>query len=257
MTSTIQPAFEFAHTTPLLSNEAQYHQDLVAMTAVHELREPVQAIMSFLGVLLEERAGELTELQRDFLATANQATHRLNRRIDDLQLIITESSDVTIRPECTDLATRVSNCCRELSLVAASYGVQVKCSTESLRGPATIWADPDRVDQILLNVIENAIQYAVRGSVVCVAVAPGLSSTWLVTVENATPDDICEDPNTWFESRRRGTCGMETRKSGQGIGLAAASKLAKAQSARISARACHRTVTVSVTFPRSGETVEH
>lgn len=232
---------------------AQHTKDierkLVAKTAVHELREPVQAILSFLCVLLEERTGPLSDLQRDFLATADQATRRLKRRIDDLQLTMTEHLDLTIRPEATDLLTRVSECCQELSQIAAGYGVQLELdTTKTVHRPQT-WADPDRVDQIFLNLIENAIEYSTGGTKVRISVQACQPDSWSVTVRNTIGELLNEDPSTWFMPQSRGKNGIATRSNGQGLGLTAAEKLARAQGGEITARARGRTVSITVTFP--------
>lgn len=249
MPSSTRPIVDYSVTLPPLAVDTLPTRDLIASTAIHELREPVQAIMSFLGVLLDGRAGQVSDLQRDFLATADQATRRLNRRIDDLHLVLTESHDVSIRPEQVDLLNHVAVCCNELSLIAASYGVQIDVRTHRLLHWPKIMADPERLDQIILNIVENAIQYSVRGSTVRVTVSPASPSSWRVTVENTAADDIKEDPATWFEPQRRGHCGTTTRKSGLGIGLAAAAKLTRAQAGEITAKVRRRAVAISVVFP--------
>lgn len=224
-------------------------RNLVAKTAVHELREPVQAILSFLCVLLEERTGPLSDLQRDFLATADQATRRLKRRIDDLQLIMTEHMDLTIRPEVTDLLTRVEECCHELSEIANSYNVQLDIDTGQMSQRPRIWADPDRIDQILLNLVENAIQYSLRGTRVKIRVYAHAADGWSVTVQNTIGELLNEDPSTWFVAQTRGQQGISTRSNGQGLGLTAAEKLARAQDGDIKARVHNRTVEITASFP--------
>lgn len=232
---------------------APFEADLnfIARTAVHELREPVQAIHSFLCVLLEERTGELSDLQRDFLSTADQATRRLKRRINDLQLAVTESSDLIIQPETMDLVCRVEACCHELSQIAIAHGIEFNIDTPSTITHATIWADPDRIDQILLNLIENAIQYSAQGSKVSIGVQAGSPGTWTVAIRNETATYLNEDPALWFLPRTRGQNGIASRTNGQGLGLTAAEKLTRLQGGEIHARVGTNTVEISVAFPVS------
>lgn len=227
----------------------EFERSLVTKTAVHELREPVQAIFSFLCVLLEERTGPLSDIQRDFLATADQATRRLKRRIDDLQLIMTEHLDLTIRPEPTELLPRVVECCHELSQIANSYNVHLKVDPGPVAQSPQIWADPDRVDQILLNIIENAIHYSLQGATVRIGVQATESDGWNVTVRNTIGERLNEDPANWFAPQTRGQNGIASRRDGQGLGLTAAEKLARAQGGDITACVRGRTVKITVSFP--------
>jgi signal transduction histidine kinase len=224
-------------------------RDLTTLTAVHELREPVQAIFSFLCVLLEGRTGPLSDLQRDFLSTADQATRRLMRRIEDLQLIMSEHQDFTIRPEVTDLLQRATACCNELSQIARSHNVQLQMDTLPAMQIPHIWADPDRIDQILLNLIENAIQYSRRGGTVHVKVEACLPDNWSVTVRNTVEGPSSENPSDWFMPQTRGQHGIIARSDGQGLGLTAAKTLARIQGGDIIATVSDRTVTMTAWFP--------
>lgn len=249
MTSTARRETHAGNQSSSIRNGEAINRTLVAKTAVHELREPVQAILSFLCVLLEERTGPLSDLQRDFLATADQATRRLKRRIDDLQLIMTEHMDITIRPEAIDLVSRVHACCHELSQIASGYDVQLEVDTGELSQFPRIWADPDRFDQILLNLIENAIQYSIRGEKVCISVRSCQPESWSVTVRNTIGELLNEDPSTWFAPQTRGQNGITIRRNGQGLGLTAAKALTCAQGGEISAGVYGQTVAITVSFP--------
>lgn len=226
-------------------------QKLAAEIAAHELREPSQAILSFLCVLLEERAGPLTSIQRDFLATAEQAARRLRRRIEDLQLVMAGCATLSINARETDLRTRVEECCHELELIASSYNVQLRIEDRHTGPQPLTWADPDRVDQILLNLIENAIQYSACGSEVIVTIDNCGPDAWCIRVENTVSQPLREDPCRWFMPHIRGSNGHELRPEGQGLGLVAAGMLVRAHNGSIVARAEGNTVTIDVVLPRN------
>src|SRR5438270_1246958 len=138
---------------------------LFAALAAHELREPVHAIQSYLSVILRERVGPLNAVQRDFLTTMQQAGRRLERLIDDVQLMVTHEQGFPLRPEPTDLLERAAAACRELAPTAEGYGLRLSVEPSG-DGPWGCVADPARLDQVLLNLVENALRYALSGTTV-------------------------------------------------------------------------------------------
>ncbi|MGH6912479.1 MAG: histidine kinase dimerization/phospho-acceptor domain-containing protein, partial [Geminicoccales bacterium] len=75
-----------------------FPSELLGAVAAHELREPLHAIQSFLSILLHERAGPLTPLQADFLATARRAGQRLERQIDDVMVALSTGQGLQLEP---------------------------------------------------------------------------------------------------------------------------------------------------------------
>lgn len=224
-----------------------FDREYLTAIAAHELREPTQAILSFLNVVLQERAGPLTDIQRDFLSTAELATRRLKRRIDDLQLLLSGEHEFSLNPEPTDLVKQVSECCHELTEIANGYGVTVEMSVYAA-DTAWILADPVRLDQILLNLIENAIQYASAGSTVFVNVCPDTVGAWCVTVQNVVDEATDDDPNNWFIPFNRGDTDKVAARKGFGLGLTAVEYLVRAQGGQVMARSCGNQVYFGVAF---------
>lgn len=161
---------------------------LIAAMVGHELREPLNAIISFLSVTLQERVGPLNDLQSEFLRSTESAARRLERRIDDVQVALLDGDALNLRQRWINPNTRVVATCRELEWAADHFGIEVHTDLEQSRRNPGVWADPDRLDQILINLIENAIRYAEPGSEVNITTRFGDHGYWRLLVENDIDD---------------------------------------------------------------------
>jgi len=140
--------------------------DFVAIVS-HELRTPLASMKMFTSNLLDGVEGELTEGQRDALTRMAKNLDRLSRLINDLlDLSKLEAGKMKMRLAPVDL--------RELlESVVAVFGPQAaaKHLTLSLRLPETLpvlWADPDRVEQVLTNLLGNAVKFTPDGGQITV-----------------------------------------------------------------------------------------
>ncbi len=144
-------------------------RDFVANVS-HELRTPLTAIKGYAETLLGA-AGDDRATARRFLAVIDRHAERLGRLIDDLlALSDLELGRSPLRLEATPIAPIVDDV---LQMLAARVG-QAQLTVTSRIAPETraVLADPDRLQQVLINVIENAIKYTHAGGRVAVRVAP-------------------------------------------------------------------------------------
>jgi len=135
--------------------------DFVAIVS-HELRTPLASIKMFTSNLLDGVEGEVTEGQRDTLTRMAKNLDRLSRLINQLlDLSKLEAGKMEMRLAPVDV--------RELleSIVAVfTPGAGAKHITLKLRLPETLpvpWADPDRVEQVLTNLLGNALKFTPEG----------------------------------------------------------------------------------------------
>lgn len=225
--------------------DLEVDRTMLASIGAHELREPVQAVRSFLAVVLDGRTGPLNDLQEDFLTSASEATRRISRLIDDLQLILSTGQELDFRGRPLDLTERVLACCRELSQIAIGNSITLdnKVADERRR---LMFGDPDRVDQILLNIIENAIQYAPAESTVLVSVDEAKDREWTVIVENDSPPDSEFQPSDWLKPFNRGG---RVGGRGLGLGLTVVSMLLRLHRGTIAFSTHDRRVRATLRFP--------
>jgi signal transduction histidine kinase len=225
-------------------------RELFGALAAHELRTPAHAILSYLSVILRERAGPLTPVQRDFLDNAYRAGRRLERLIEDVQVMIAGERGFSIKREPVDLRERVTAGCRELAQLADELGVGLAVDSGRGGDDWRLIADPLRLDQIIVNLVENALRYAEPGSSARVRLrcSPARVLCVITNTAEQTPDD---DPASWFMPFQRGsTAATSHGERGRGLGLAVVDQLVTAHNGRICTRVRGREVTIAVLLPR-------
>lgn len=126
----------------------------------HELRTPLAAIIGYLETLIDEPSLE-TPSNRKFVHVAHQHAERLNRLVDDLRsLSEIESGKVALRSESIGLKDMVDEV---LEIFQPQVQKKHLYLYNQIDEEACVWADRDRVVQILLNLVDNAIKYSFEG----------------------------------------------------------------------------------------------
>lgn len=242
-----------AETNPARASGDEFRSDserqLIAEMVGHELREPINAILSFLNVTIQGRLGSLTDIQSEFLKSTETAARRLERRIDDVQIALLGGDALKLKCSWINLNNRVLAACRELEWAAEKYDVIVVPYLEqSSRNPG-VWADPDRLDQVLINLLENAIRYAASGSEVRIRTTFKDQGAWSVIVGNVVDEALTENPARWFEAGNRASHAGDRSRPGLGLGLTIARHLILAHDGKIWADASDRQVRIGFALP--------
>ncbi|MCA9476848.1 MAG: GHKL domain-containing protein, partial [Nitrospira sp.] len=129
----------------------------------HELRTPLTAIVGYLETLLDEPSLE-TPHNRKFLHVAHQHAERLSRLVNDLRsLAEIESGSIVLRRESLLLGNVVDEVCDMLQPQAMKKDLQF---LNHLNDATEVRTDRDRLIQILVNVVENAIKYTPAGGTI-------------------------------------------------------------------------------------------
>lgn len=133
-------------------------------TVSHELRTPLTSIMGYLSLVLAEAAGPLQEQQREFLNVVARNTNRLANLINDLlDIQRIESGRMPIHLSPTSLAPVVRQVAETFRVQAEQKGLSFTVNVpEDL---PLINADPDRLTQVVANLVSNAVKYTKEGSV--------------------------------------------------------------------------------------------
>lgn len=139
----------------------------------HELRTPLTAIRGVLGLLGGGVLGPLSELAQTHVRMATANADRLGRLLDDiLDLSRIDAGKFqlnlqSVRPDVLMAAAQETG--QSLAL-AAGVSLQVSVQTQ-----CCVWVDPDRIIQVLSNLISNAVKFSPSGSAVDVVVKAGRS----------------------------------------------------------------------------------
>jgi len=144
-------------------------KDQFLSNVTHELRNPIGAIKQSISVILEETAGPLTDPQKKFLTNAKRNLERLGNLIDDiLDLAKLESKKMEVNFKSTSIADLISEVCDTLDTWVKNKEIAlIKEIPENL---SEIEIDPDRIIQVLLNIISNAIKFTPKGGSITISV---------------------------------------------------------------------------------------
>lgn len=230
-----------------IERRALQDRELLTALLVHDMRQPLHAVQSFLQIVLAERTGPLNERQRDFLETANNAIGRLAVLVEDFEQLVADSPTLMFSPQPVDLPEQVMACVAELQPQASSRDIELRIERYG-EGPWWITADPLRLAQILLNLLENAIRYSNPESVVRVRLRATRSRV-LCLAENETALTRRDPIESWYEPGRRyePSAGAEP---GRGLGLGVVSYLVDAHAWRRIGRVRDGIVSIGFTLSR-------
>jgi two-component system phosphate regulon sensor histidine kinase PhoR len=164
----------------IVSDETRLHEleqtrrDFVSSVS-HELRTPLSSINLMIETILQDE-GDAEALSM-FLPRIKQEIDRMVQLVEDLlELARAESGRLRLRREDVDLASVAGNIMNTFEPRAAQLGVALKFGGET----AHIDGDPDRLAQVLVNLIDNALRHTPAGGRVEVSVVGGEAATSLV-----------------------------------------------------------------------------
>jgi signal transduction histidine kinase len=189
--------------------------------ASHQLRTPLTA----LRLRLETLEHHVDEAGRPKLDAAIGETHRLGRLVQSL-LVLARSDAATTTPQPVDLSTVVAGRLDAWTPVADDQDVHLEAHCE--RG-TVVRAVPGALEQILDNLVSNALDVAAQGSRITIDVRPGAPRTELHVVDQG-PGMSADDREHAFERfwRSPGSGG-----DGFGLGLAIVEQLARNSGGRV------------------------
>lgn len=161
---------EVARLTERLNQLEQSQNDLVSMVS-HELRTPLATIKEFTSIIADGLAGPTSPTQEEYLKIVQANVERLARMINDLlDLAKAEAGHVDwSRRAFVDAGTLVSHVVASLTPFAQSK--KVRLVSEGPAGGLGVFADADRITQVLVNLIDNAIKFTPEGGRVTIAVS--------------------------------------------------------------------------------------
>ncbi|MDW8316816.1 MAG: ATP-binding protein [Anaerolineae bacterium] len=128
----------------------------------HELKTPLHSIKGFVEIILMGKTGPVTELQRDFLSTVQEQTVHLQRLIEDLlEFSRLESGQVRLRPVPVSPAELARTVVAKLKPLAVDRQLTLELAVPP--DLPEVEVDPMRVEQVLTNLVENAIKFTPPG----------------------------------------------------------------------------------------------
>jgi two-component system sensor histidine kinase BaeS len=225
--------------------QAQRRERDFLMSVGHDLRTPLTTIRGYAEAL---DAGVIDA--DDFPRVAevlHHQTDRLSRLVEDLMLLARlEAREFTMRTEAVDLAAHIEELTAEHSVRAEKLGVRFEAHIGDV---GTVDIDPDRVAQVLGNLVDNALRYTPeRGSVVLTMTGDGANVVFEIADTGPGIDE--EDVPHVFERLYVAQRYRPVRPEGSGLGLPIVKELVEAMrgTVDVASRPGHGT-TVQVTLP--------
>jgi signal transduction histidine kinase len=198
----------------------------------HELRTPLTAIKGAVDLVLREVAGPLTEKQMHYLTRVSSNTQHLAGLINDLlDLSKIESGKSEVRSSRVSLGGLVHEVMETLRPVAAEKDIVLEATI--VEPSILVWADRDKVNQVLLNLIGNAIKFtAIEGRVTISASTNGNASAQ-VSVSDTGPGIPLHERENIFNKFYQIALAGEAKPRGTGLGLAICKALVELHGGRI------------------------
>jgi signal transduction histidine kinase len=202
---------------------AAVRKDEFLASVSHELRTPLNVVLGYIDLLLDHSFGPLEPAQRDILHRITKNASNLSHLINDLlDLSRIEAGRMRIEMEAVDLAPLFTDLSAVMTVLLAGHDVTF--AAEVATPCASVSADPDRLKQIVSNLLVNAVKFTERGSITLRAES-GVQGRILVSVTDTGIGIPLGEHSAIFEPFRQ-VHDRERRAPGAGIGLSISARLA-------------------------------
>ena len=155
-------------TDPQANNVNKAQAEFVS-TVSHELRTPITSIKGFASTLLNYKQGLPEEKKKKYISIIRDQAERLSRLVEDLLAVSRLESkklQLTIQPIQIRSVTETIG-----MVIEAKYNGSHQINLNAPQKIPEVWGDPDRVEQILTNLIDNAFKYSPKADKVDVSIS--------------------------------------------------------------------------------------
>ncbi len=199
----------------------------------HEIRSPLNSLMGMVDLSLST---ELSDTQRDYLTVAQQSSHLVLKLIDDiLDDARLQSGQVQFNYQAVLLQPFAQRILRSHALAAPRPQVKFDLSwQEDL--PTSVLLDELRVEQILNNLLNNAVKFTAQGFIrlsVASSAAPQAQQELVFTVSDSGPGIAADQRQRIFETFVQADQPADSLHPGTGLGLSISRRLAQGMQGRL------------------------
>jgi signal transduction histidine kinase/ABC-type branched-subunit amino acid transport system ATPase component len=207
----------------------------------HELRTPLTAIHGCVDTLLQPDVAWGEDEQRRFLDTIGTESDRMRRLVADLlDVSAIDAGIFRIAPDWCDLGLVL-----QASVACAAPGAEDRVRVSVAPGLGPVWADHDKVEQVLVNLLENALRHAPPATSVRVTAGPTAGAREAEVVVSDQGEGVAPDLlASLFEPHV-----ADPASGGTGLGLAIARGIARAHGGSLTLRPTARGATFVLSLP--------
>lgn len=209
---------------------ANKHKSEFLANMSHELRTPLNAILGYAELILDKIYGDVPEKIQDVLERLEKNGRHLLGLINDvLDLSKIEAGQLTLSLNEYSMKEVVQTVFTAVESLAAEKNLELKITVPPDLAPGK--GDEQRIAQVLLNLVGNAIKFTEEGEVnVEVAASNG---TFLVSVSDTGPGLSEADQQRIFEEFHQADSSSTRKKGGTGLGLSIAKRIIEMHGGRI------------------------
>ena len=196
-----------------LSSLERVRREFIANVS-HDMRAPITSINGFVTALLDGAIPP--EKERQYLKLVKDSAERMMKLVEDLlDIARIEAGQFTIEPVRFNLSERIRQTIARMEPVfrQCRIGIHMEDAEEDVR----VFADPNRIDQVMVNLLQNAVHHSPPGTEVSVSIRP---SQGAVTVEvrdtgsGMTEEELARIWDRFYKGDK-----ARFKKTGTGIGL--------------------------------------
>ena len=199
--------------------------------ASHQLRTPLSAIKGYLSMILEESYGKYSKKMEKPLENVYTSNERLTKLVNDLLSISRiEAGKIELEPEQASIEKITSEVINELKIVADKKKIYLRLEKPKQILPK-ILVDKDKLRQVILNIIDNAIRYTVKGGISIKFKAE--KTVFRIIISDTGEGMSAEEISKLFETFSRGKAGNRLWTEGAGLGLYIAKKFIEMHKGKI------------------------
>ncbi len=184
----------------------------------HELRTPLNSVHGFIDLLMQGHMGELTAEQKTYLGYAQEGVQQLIAIVEDILLMTrSDSGQFELKLEEVNFLNLANQVLRNLQPQARKASVVLN---KDVRSPSPmLYIDPQRMKQVLNNLVVNAIKFTPPGGSVTLRARPYNDDFVMISVIDTGYGIQPEDRNHIFERFYQSNHAGQSRMGGYGLGL--------------------------------------
>ncbi len=199
-------------------------KDEFVSTVSHELRTPLSTIQEFTAILIDQLAGPLTDEQREYLGIIRANIQRLTRMIDNLlDMARIDAGHAVLRKAVTDITPLVEQTVQSIRPLAKNKGLELEVRLPG--GLPALYADADKITQVLINLISNAIKFTPGPGRVTVSVSEGENDLTFSVADTGVGIAAQDVPKLFEKFSRVHHPVTDEGTRGTGLGLAISKRL--------------------------------